>query len=529
MSPGLGSDCASPDVPRVTAAALVGVLTVLAASLHFLIQSHRPLWLDEACTYWTVQIPALDVLRGARTDGTPPLHFLLVAGAIKLFGSSEVSLRLVSIAAATALVPACYRVARLFARRRTALVAAAFTAVSPLVHYYSIEARSYALVQLETVFILYAILRSLAAPERLRWWGLLALTLAFQLWTHNYGSFVLAATPLLFLVAAPRNRVKLALYAAAASAVAAVLAAPPLLSGLRSSSSGVPDWIGEFWRQTPPAAAILRSLEVFGFGGAYPPYLPSLGSLPDVRPVSIALTATLLIVAVAPVATRTRRLHPEVTSLLALLTFLLLPLCAAWLYSALVQPVYLVGRYDTIVLPAFLILMGVGLDRLLRARWWIGAPVVVVVLWLGVTWFAAVARNTTYVDTDERLAAAFIAEHAKASDPIVTTGFRRAVFAYYLDRAAHPAMIFSFPSEVAEHPGWYRADRLLADPASLARDGANLAKELISRAQQGQSVWILSSDPSEVDTFLYRDLSTALTIDNVRSRQDLQVLCLRLK
>jgi 4-amino-4-deoxy-L-arabinose transferase-like glycosyltransferase len=522
-------DDAPADLSSSAANVVVIALTVLAAALHIAIRSHRPLWLDEACTYWTIQIPALQVLQGVRTDGTPPLHFLLVGAATGLFGSSEFVLRLVSVAAATALVPASFAVTRLFASRRTAAAAAAVATISPLVHYFSVEARSYALVQLETVAILYALLRALRTPERLRWWGLLILTETLQLWTHSYAVFVVAVLPLLVLLVASHDRTRQALYAAGASTAAALLALPPLLSAVRNSGVGIVDWVADFWLQTPPAAAIPRSLEVFGFGGAFPPYLDSLGPLPQVRWLGIALTALLLVAAVAPVALPGARRGAEMVPVRGLVAFLLLPLSAAWLYSALRQPLYLVGRYDTIVLPAFLILIGVGLERLLRTRWWVGAPVVVAVAWLSVTWFNAAADNTILLGRDERLAAEYIARTASPSDPIVTTSFRRAVFSYYLDRAAHPAELFSFPSEIAQHPGYYNPNRLLADPARLATDGEHLAQMLASRARQGATVWVLTSDPSDVDGYLYRPLITALAIDETCSRRDLQLACMRLR
>ena len=462
-----------------------------------------------------------------RTDGSPPLYFLLVQAVTGVFGSSEIALRLVSIAAATALVPACYAVARVFATRRTALVAAALAVVSPLVHFYAIEARNYALVQLETVAIVYVALRALAAADRWRWWILLALAETIQLWTHGHAVFVVGATPLVFLLVASRDRIRVAMYAAAASALAVVLALPALIGAWRYSAVGVADWIVGYWKQTPPAAAVLRSLEVFGFGGLYPSYLSWLGQVPSIRPLSVALTALLMIAAVAPMAMRTRRRSARAVATNALLAFLLLPLLAAWLYSSLRQPVYFVGRYDTIVLPAFLILAAMGLDELLRLRWWIGASACVTVLALSSLSFVVVERIAVFPNEEDRRAAEHIAREAQPSDPIVTTGLRRAVFAYYLDRAAHSSALTSFPPEVAEHPGWYSAERMLTDRASLAQDGERVAADLISRARQGSRVWILASGPNEVDAYLYRTLLTALVLDRPASREDLQVLCLK--
>jgi uncharacterized membrane protein len=526
------------DAPRaipVTASSLLVIgLTILAGSLHILVLSHRTLWLDEACTYWTIQVPALDLLRGVRTDGSPPLYFLVVSAVSQVFGTSEVALRLASMAAATALVPACYAVTRRFASPRTALIAAGLVTVSPLVHYYSVEARSYALLQLETAAILYAALRVLGAPRQWRWWLVLTLALTVQLWTHTYAVFLVALSPFIFWLVSPRQRIAVGLRASAAAGAAAFLALPVVLTELQNSGSGVMDWVAVCWQRTPPSAAVFRSLEVFGFGGVYPVHLSSLGPMPSVRWLSVTVTTVLLVAAVVPLFKRDPRRTPYsvapyvVTQ--ALLAFLLLPLFGAWLYSQLGQPLYVVGRYDTIVLPVFLILMAVGLDNVLRIRWWLGVPICVVLLGFSMASFVSAVSGTTLPPSEEdRVAATHIAAQAAPTDLIVTTGYRRAVLAYYLDRAGHPANVLSFPAETANHPGWYSADRLLAHPGRLAQEGQHLVAKLESHARQGARVWIVASGDNEVDAFLLRPLVSIFAPDGSRSSQDCAVLCLELR
>jgi 4-amino-4-deoxy-L-arabinose transferase-like glycosyltransferase len=512
----------------------VAALTVLAAVLHVGVQSGRSLWLDEACTYWTIQTSVLDLLRGVRTDGSPPLYFLLVSAVSRVFGSSEFALRLASIAAATALVPACYAVARRFGSPRTALVAAALVATSPLVHYYSVEARAYAVLQLETAAILYAAFRAWSAPGGWRWWVALGFALALQLWTHTYAVFLVAVLPVIFWLASDTHRNTVALRAAAAAGGAALLALPVLLNSLRNTGSGVLDWVAVCWLQTPPSVAVLRSLEVFGFGGVYPIHLSSLGPIPSVRWLSVSVTAVLLLAATAPIFARERQGSPHFVAprlaTRALLSFLLFPLLAAWLYSLFVQPLYVVGRYDTMVLPVFLILMATGLENVFRLRRWLGILVCVVLAGFSAATFLAAASGTTPPPFQEdRMAAAHIASHAAPSDVVVTTGYRRAVVAYYLDRAGHAADVLSFPAEVSNHPGWYSADRLLAKREQLAQEGRQLATTLAWRARSGAGVWLVASGNNEVDEFLRQPLVGSFTPDLGRSSQEYAVLSLRLR
>jgi 4-amino-4-deoxy-L-arabinose transferase-like glycosyltransferase len=505
--------------------AIVVGFTLVAAVVHVLGQSQRPLWLDEACTYWTVQARALDVLLGARSDGTPPLHFLIVAATTHVFGFGEFALRLPSIVAATALVPAIYAVTRRFATVRTALVAAGLAAISPLVHYYSVEARSYALVQLETLAIVYAARRAFVTPDKLRWWVALCLAHALQLWTHNYAVFLLPVVPLVCLAAGDKRRVALSLKATAAVSVAFLLYLPWFLRAQSSAAAGVGDWIALLWAETPPYAALFRSIEVFGFGAAYPWYLQALALAPTLRVLSISLTVGLLALAAVSLV-RGRGPSPPAARRAGgqmLFGFLCLPLLGAWAYSLLGQPLYLVGRYDTIVLPVFLVLLAVGIDRTFDTRSWIGWAVVAGVVGLaGVSLSPALA--VTLPDTEDVLAARYLITAAAPDDRIVSTGDRRAIVSYYLDRAGHRARLTSFPAEVGGHPGWYSGARLLLDRDRLAKEGQALADELATGVH-GQCRWVLTQPPNDVDRYLFRPLVGQLAIDERRSRRDWRVIC----
>jgi hypothetical protein len=503
------------DAQPLIAFALVGGFAIVAVVYCALAQSHRPLWLDEACTYWTIQARPSELLRGVRMDGTPPLYFLLVYAVTRLAGTSEIALRLTSMIAGVALVPAAYAVTTQLATRRAGVIAAGLTVISPLVHYYAVEARNYELVQLETVAIVYVTYRAMLAPTHLRWWVLLSLSQAIQLWTHNYALFLLPAPAIVCLFRADHPRAPTAIKAAAASACAFFLSLSCVFRTVQNAGTGVSDWIGVFWRETPPAFAILRSLEVFGFGGKYPTGLLSyLGSAPAMR--LLALPTMILIVTMALLGWRRK-------AAMLLVSFLLVPLIGAWVYSLVRSPLYVVGRYDTIVLPVFLMLLAVGLDHAFSLSLWFGSALAAVVLGLAVFSSSSTLAPDFVAEPEEVMAAQYLNSHAASTDEIVSTGHRQAIVAYYMDRAGHHMAIRPFPFEMSDHPGWFSPARMLRDPDRLTHEGAQLAATLEAAAARGHGVWVLTTGPNPIDQYLYAALQGHLVIDEARSQRDSEV------
>jgi hypothetical protein len=165
------------------------------------------------------------------------------------------------------------------------------------------------------------------------------------------------------------------------------------------AASGQARWIAKFWLAYPPLLAIPRSLLAFGVGGRIPIYI----AWPSPAPWDLVAVGSLLrrgghlrargarsaarTTGGARHAAATRDARPAIRELLVLL---LAPLAGLWIASILTQPLYVVGRYDLIALPAFLGLSGAGIDglqeRLTRRLGTAGAAIpaaVVVVLAAG--------------------------------------------------------------------------------------------------------------------------------------------------
>ena len=105
---------------------------------------------------------------------------------MRTFGTSEFAVRLPSLIAGVALVPAMYWVGKVVFDRRTGWIAAVLATIAPFCVWYSQEARMYSQFML---FAALAIGAQVLAVRRGRWydWALYAVSTALLFWTQYFG------------------------------------------------------------------------------------------------------------------------------------------------------------------------------------------------------------------------------------------------------------------------------------------------------------------------------------------------------
>jgi 4-amino-4-deoxy-L-arabinose transferase-like glycosyltransferase len=189
---------------------------------------------DEGVTVALVELGLGDMLDTIPdTESTPPLYYVLAWLWAQVFGTGEVGIRSLSALLGTLTIPVAYAAAARLVSHRAGLAAAALTAVSPLLVWYSQEARSYALLVLLAALSLLFLARALEEERHgpLVWWAVVS---ALALATHYYAAF-LVVPEAVWLVAASRRRVPAVI---AASAVVAVgLALLPLALDQRDTGN----------------------------------------------------------------------------------------------------------------------------------------------------------------------------------------------------------------------------------------------------------------------------------------------------
>jgi 4-amino-4-deoxy-L-arabinose transferase-like glycosyltransferase len=120
----------------------------------------------------------------------PPLYPVLLHGWIKLWGHSEVSVRLLSILASVGFLIIVYRLASRWMPEGSALFVVLVCAISPFFVYYGRWARPYSLAAFLSVLSVYLLLKSQEDPKPL-WPILYGLSCALLVYTQYLAAFVL--------------------------------------------------------------------------------------------------------------------------------------------------------------------------------------------------------------------------------------------------------------------------------------------------------------------------------------------------
>ena len=185
---------------------LVALVGMCAVATVLRLASTRGLWVDEAISVRQAQMPFGDMMTDLRgSDVHPPLHHAVLWVTVRLFGTSELAVRLPSIIAGVALVPALLWTGRVVYDRRTGWLAAAMATIAPFAVWYSQEARMYTLFMLFATVAVGAQVQAIRRGHRVDWL-LYAATSAALLWTQYFALLPMLVQQLAFAVVAVARR-----------------------------------------------------------------------------------------------------------------------------------------------------------------------------------------------------------------------------------------------------------------------------------------------------------------------------------
>jgi mannosyltransferase len=216
------------------------LVTLLALIIRFSTLTLQSLWLDEAYTDHLVHLGLGAMLSAIpRSESTPPLYYVIVWGWTHVFGYSELALRSLSAIAGAATVTVAYALAARLAGIRAAVIAGLLVAVSPLMIWYSQEARAYSLAALLATATILCLVRYLDTLDR-RWLAGWAVTAALGLCTHYFVGFVVLPEVIWLIW---RERSRRVVQVGAGLVVAVALALVPL--ALAQRGTGHADYIAQ--------------------------------------------------------------------------------------------------------------------------------------------------------------------------------------------------------------------------------------------------------------------------------------------
>jgi mannosyltransferase len=343
---------------RLDRSIVVGAMAAVAALGSYALG--RPsLWVDEGSSFALATMPwSQFVTHTVETEASGSVYYLLLRVWIA-FGQEEWWLRLPSVLMAVAAIPVTFLLVRELLGRRTARLAAVLLAGNAMLLEWAREARGYSLALLLSAVMGYALVRALRDGDP-RWWGIWVLASVLNVSAHLVSLFVIAAQVLVLpLLPMTGTQRRLAVVAVGATGL---LSSPLIWFGLTSGEQI--QWIDA-----------LARWQVEGFAR----------EITGASMNRYVLPAMLLVLVGAVVVLRGPIRWPvpwERFGGYLLVAWAGVPVLLLLVVS-LVQPMF-VPRYLIGILPAFVALLAVGLERF--SRW----PVVegglaVVVLGLGWT------------------------------------------------------------------------------------------------------------------------------------------------
>lgn len=156
---------------------MIWLILIIAAALR-LIGANQSLWLDEAINVNNAAGLSLKSLIAnySLSDFHPPLWHVILHSWIKIFGSSEIAVRLPSVILGIATVWMIFLIGKKLFEEKTALIAATLMATAPLHIYYSGEARMYVLAAFLASLSVYFFIALLKKNTLILWFGFIVST-----------------------------------------------------------------------------------------------------------------------------------------------------------------------------------------------------------------------------------------------------------------------------------------------------------------------------------------------------------------
>ena len=148
------------------------------------------IWHDEGYTMWLLRYSPLEIIERTARDVHPPGYYLIAKPWVMLFGTSEFSIRFLSILFSVGIVYLVFKIVEKLFNDKSAFWAATLVAFSPFMVRFAQEARMYGVVAFFTTLGTYFLVRFIKEKKNnLLVFYALAMTVA--IYTQYYAFFVI--------------------------------------------------------------------------------------------------------------------------------------------------------------------------------------------------------------------------------------------------------------------------------------------------------------------------------------------------
>jgi len=441
----------------------------------------RTMWVDEAGVANTAELPFNQAYLMAFQDGHLIAHVYFTKILSLILGTSEIAYRSFSILFALALIILLYKTAKLiFADKKTALSAAILGSTNYFLIWFASQIRPYTLAAFSGLLSFYFFIKLTQTASK-KYYIAYALVTLIGLYTHPWLFLVLASQILttLFFSKQIKNYFKILFSAGAAL----VLALPYVAVMLYQGQLGTTAWLGK-----PENLAILKSFRYLSYGENY---------------VYLILILIAIFFIISNHSEFKNHFSKNKIALTALSLYLFFPLIAAFIISQF-KPAYLLGRYEMIVLPAF-ILIAAYLWSQIKNNYLalLFIPLLV--------FFAAknVVINSNFVNSqaaNDKTVTAYVLANINQDDTVIATDLSWHTFYYYQKKLNHDKKfnLITYPDEIKNHPCWKNTEQMLNHQEQYQTEAKNLIASLVNKSA---TIWVLYKVGNPINEILLQELN----------------------
>ncbi|RZL45427.1 MAG: phospholipid carrier-dependent glycosyltransferase [Pedobacter sp.] len=379
------------------------LILLLASILRLYHIDYQSVWLDEICSIMEANpnIAWLDLEATILvSDPHPPLYFAMLKIMFQLFGYTTFVARILSAIIGILGVLSIYLLGKEIVNKRVGLIAALLLAINYFHIYYSQEVRMYGLLLLFTVLSYYRLVIFLknTTYRNAVWYGLFA---GLMIFTQFFGLFVLASQLVILLVVFLRwdksDKLQF-LYKSFVSGALMVLIFLPA--------------INIFIATTKKKYAVFQPTTIDTIKQIFKDFVEKSDAL--------LLMAIALILSYFFFLIKDKTYRDKKKSLIikVLLFWIFITLLIPIIRSYLVTPM-IVSRYFITILPAFIILVAMGIDsvknKIFRAS--------VVMIFVATTFYVSIFNNDYYntiSKTQFREISEYVVKENNEKDPVIS-------------------------------------------------------------------------------------------------------------
>ncbi len=442
------------------------------------------LWLDEAYSALMARRSFFEIVQTLHHDAGPPLYYFVLRLWRGLAGESEIALRGLSWIFSVLTTFSLYRLCERFWNRWAAVFACLLWIVNPVSVMNAGEVRNYTLFAWLGVLFFGYLREMVYQPDWKKWVGL-SVCMLLSVYNHNLAWFMIGAGMMTAGIMVPRVGTVVWLGGALGVTLLGYLPWLPVLMKQMQHVALTIDWVERAWSPW----VWLSTLNILVPGGETPPYLP----MPKFPVMVHGVFLVVWLIGVGAVIRKKGSMREAAFGWVWLMMGV--GIGSVYLYSWLVQPVYLVGRSDFFVVPFWCMLTAYAVVNSWRG-WKVYGWMVFMV---GMSVAVVVVMHWEAADYREDDAVRYLRQRGEPGELVVCTGLTRPTMEYYLKPQGF--RFLSFPLDMEDHLAHFN-ERWYFENVEVGEEAEKTVEAIKERIEPNERVWIIASERVLTQAFL---------------------------